>query len=232
MSTAAVNTSASRVKLVTVTVAFALLGAATMTWFNSRGSMAATSVSPPSAHFSSTAPDCPECRQLAAQIGVVEQNLALIKSQLAVLRDQPAARTVGDATPTSASMTQEQVAELRAAEAETHRNFMTGVAQSFAAERVESAWANRASSRIDTQFIEDEALRGMSHNAQCRERTCRVEIEDDGSGRLPQSVPRLALGLVDVLPSFTAEQIDRGGGRVSLVLYMSTQPQGAMTAPK
>lgn len=224
--------SASRVKLAGVTVALALLSAAAMTWLSSRG-QATTSESPPAVQ-ASTARDCPECRQLATQIGVVEQSLALMRSQLAALRGQPSAHTASDANPanTPTPTTPEDVAEMRAAEAEHHRDFMAGVAQRFAEEKIDGAWANRAASRIDTRFSEDNALRGMAHNVECRERTCRLEIEDDGSGRLPQSVPRLALGLVDVLPTFSAEQVERGDGRHSLVLYLSSQPQVAMSAAK
>jgi hypothetical protein len=48
-------------------------------------------------------------------------------------------------------------------------------------------------------------------------------MEDDGSGKLNQSLPAIAMGRADVLPEVSAERVDAGNGRSTMILYLSSQ---------
>jgi hypothetical protein len=112
---------------------------------------------------------------------------------------------------------------VRAADVERHREHMSDIAQAFAGERIDNVWALRTTSRINAAFEERAALRQLDHNVECRAQTCRVSVPDDGSNSVSARLPALALSVVDVLPSISAEHVDQGNGRSTVVLYMSAQ---------
>ena len=101
---------------------------------------------------------------------------------------------------------------------------MAGIAQEFAGQKIDPNWANRASSRLEAVFGSDEVLHNLSRNVECRDQICRVEIEDDGTNRLNGRMHFIAMGLADVLPNISAEHVDQGNGRGTMVLYLSSQP--------
>ena len=100
---------------------------------------------------------------------------------------------------------------------------MASIEQAFGNEKVDPAWASRASARVGSTFEGDEMLRNVTHTVECRQTTCRVQLDDDGSGRLSGRMPFLTLGLADVLPQVSAEHLDQPNGRGAMVLYMSSQ---------
>jgi len=120
----------------------------------------------------------------------------------------------------------EEMQEQRAADLESHRVYMSEVAQRFAAETIDQRWAAQASQRVNTALYDHEALRTAARDIECRTQTCRVTIDDDGSGMLSRRLPSLALSLVDVLPTISAERVDQGNGRSAMFLYMSAQREG------
>lgn len=168
--------------------------------------------------------DCPECRRMADQIDALQANVAAVSAQLAVRAGRPVPRP-GDASKDSKSPSEvDDVQAVRAADAERRRAYMAGVAESFAGERVDGAWAGRASVRVNAALNGDEVLKGSAHSVECRSQTCRVEISDDGTASLSRRLPFVALRLADVLPSVATEPADPASGRGGMVLYMSNQP--------
>jgi hypothetical protein len=167
---------------------------------------------------------------LAARVDELQQSVAALAAQLAAAQknaESPgrAAATSGEAKPSEPQSVEAQ----RAADAERLHDYMLGVAQAFASEKVDAAWSSRASARVGHAFEGDEALRTIAHTVECRQQTCRVQIDDDGSGTLNARMPYLTLGLADVLPQVSAEHIDQPNGRGAMVLYMSSprsQPPG------
>ena len=160
--------------------------------------------------------------RLSAQVEALQRHLDSVESRLAARPPSAAAGPgVADGAPSEQST---DVDQQRAQEAEKHHEFMAGVAQMFAAERIDPAWANRASARVESAFGSDEALREVPRNIECREKICRVEIEDDGTDRLNRRMHFIATGLADVLPNISAEHVDRGNGRGATVLFLSGQP--------
>jgi len=161
--------------------------------------------------------------ELAARIDELQQSVAALRAQLAAQKGArspaQASSASGDAKPSEL----ESVEAQRAADAERLHDYMTGVAQAFANEKIDPAWASRASSRVGNTFQGDETLRTLAHTVECRQRTCRVQIDDDGSGSLNARMPYITLGLADVLPQVSAEHIDQANGRGAMVLYMSRE---------
>jgi len=160
--------------------------------------------------------DGAQLARLSAQVEALQRELSTVEAQLAT-RQAPVPVRV----PATVSRDVEQE---RAEEAEKQHEYVATIAQAFARQKTDPAWATRASSRVEAVFGNDEALQKMTRNVECRDQTCRVEIEDDGTGQLNGRMPFIAMGLSDVLPNISAERVDRGGDRSSMVLYLSSQP--------
>lgn len=204
-------------KLLSASVALAVLAAATTVYFAQRGS--GTSPASPSAPQTDSVARY-RGESSAAQIDELRRELATMKSHVAGEQSRLAsAASPAPAEPASFQEMQEQ----RAADLESHRVYMSDVAQSFAAETIDQRWAAQASQRVNAALYDHEALRAAARDIECRTQTCRVTIDDDGSGTLSRRLPSLALSLIDVLPTISAERVDQGNGRSALILYMSAQ---------
>lgn len=172
-----------------------------------------------------TSTQCPQCAQLSQRIEDLQRGLAGIQAELLSLRGQWDIQRVDvpGASKQPVSADPGNALAARAADEERHRAYVTELAQAFNNERTTPGWATQVAARIDTAIGADEALRDVAHHVECHQQTCRVRIEDDGSGRLSQRLPFIAVNLVDVLPEVTAERVDDGNGRGAMVLYMSNQ---------
>ncbi len=74
----------------------------------------------------------------------------------------------------------DRVEAQRAADAQRRHEYMASIEQAFANEKVEPMWASRASARVGSTFEGDEMLRNIAHTVECRQKTCRVQLDDDG----------------------------------------------------
>ncbi len=177
--------------------------------------------------------DCPECRRMADQIDALQANVAAISAQLAVRGGRPASLLNGGASKDSRSPSDpDEVQAVRAADAERRRTYMAGVAEAFARERVDGAWAGRTSVRVNAALNGDDVLRGFAHSVECRSQSCRVEIADDGAGTLSRRFPFVALSLADVLRALATEPVDPSSGHGGMVIYMSNQSAPVAADPK
>ena len=168
--------------------------------------------------------DCLQCAALGAQISDLQRNLTDIKAQLASQRGQLATEHDRLGEPAKQLQPDSRVDDVeagRAVEAERRKEYLAGIAEGFGKERVDDIWAGRASSRISAALDTDDVLRGVARKVECRWQTCRVELDDDGSGKVSTRMPFVVMGLADVLPGMNAEQVTRGDGRLATVLYMS-----------
>lgn len=114
-------------------------------------------------------------------------------------------------------------AAVSAADAKRHQESVAAIAEVFASEKVNSAWAPRTSARVNAAFEGNELLRAIPHSVDCRAQTCQLKIDDDGSGKLPTNLPLIILSVADLFPSITADHVDQGNGHSTTVLYMSSQ---------
>ncbi len=103
------------------------------------------------------------------------------------------------------------------------KEYMADVARSFESEKSNPAWAKQASSQVAAAFAADSVLRDAATDIECREHTCRVQIDDTDRTVSPR-MPSIAAQIGKTLPSIRADRIDQGNGRAAMVLYMSTKP--------
>jgi hypothetical protein len=72
----------------------------------------------------------------------------------------------------------------------------------------------------------DPALRSGAGGIDCRSQSCRVEIDNDGSGALQKALLTFLQQAADILPSMQAGRGTDGAGRATMILYL-TRPETA-----
>jgi hypothetical protein len=171
--------------------------------------------------------------QLAAQVAELQRSLAAVRAEIgAQRRDSTGPINAVAASKDESKPLDLSVEEQRAADAGKRRGYMAAVGEAFSQEKVDSAWANQAAARVGAAFEKNEALRGISRSVECRQQTCRLQVNEEGARKLAGGMPHIALDLVDVLPSISAEHIDRGTGGSAMVLYLSRQSFSTGSPPK
>ena len=159
------------------------------------------------------------------QIEQLQRSLLALKSQLAAQQSASKEIASGQQQPSvKESSSRENVEARRAADAELYREYMAGAAQSFNNEKVDPSWATQTSSRVSATLASDDELKRYRPRVECRSRTCRVEIQDDGTGIVPTRMPHIAGAVADLFPSIAAEHIDQGNGQRMVALYLYSQP--------
>jgi hypothetical protein len=101
------------------------------------------------------------------------------------------------------------------------KEHVASVAASFATEARDQRWSNDVGESLRTTLGSDELAAMAVQNIDCRTTTCRIEVQDDGSGSLQTLVPMLAVQMAASLPNLIAERIDQPNGKTAMVLYMS-----------
>ena len=119
---------------------------------------------------------------------------------------------------------------LSRAEANRERQMqIAGVESGFRKESIDQKWATTATSAVQYALNSEDAGRLQANSIECHSATCRVEVSDDGSGRLDKSLPILAQQLAGTLPNIIANRVDQPNGSSTLVLYMSRQSEQQST---
>jgi hypothetical protein len=118
----------------------------------------------------------------------------------------------------------------RAEEQKQRHEFMAALEARFHAETHDREWSPTTTAALRTALVADATLRQAAQEVDCRSRTCRLELLDDGSGKLNHSVPKLGFAMGSVLPDMNADYIDHGDGTRTMVLYMYNRGQGASTS--
>jgi hypothetical protein len=118
---------------------------------------------------------------------------------------------------------------------EEARQFQARIASidaSFRREVVDQRWSANTSSRVQSVLSSDKMGHMQADSIDCRSESCRVELHDNGSGQLNKNMPMIAAELAGTLSNITASSATRPDGRVSMVLYLSRQAQGASAVTK
>jgi hypothetical protein len=115
----------------------------------------------------------------------------------------------------------------REEEAGERQAWIATIDASFRKEVIDPTWSASTSSRIQSVLSSDDIGHMQADSIDCRSDSCRVELHDDASARLNKNMPIVALRLAGTLPNITADSVRRPDGGVSMVLYLSRQPQGA-----
>lgn len=119
--------------------------------------------------------------------------------------------------------------DTRAEQEREYRAYMAGVDAAFRAEPTDPPWSSATSLIVRTALSGDGDLRRLARNVECHSRTCRVEIADDGPGKLGVLLPMFTQQVGDQLPSAVADRIVNPAGGATIVLYMSRNSETQAT---
>ena len=95
------------------------------------------------------------------------------------------------------------------------------IAAIFERELRDQKWADGTRDSIEATLARGELTQVKLKSIDCRTSTCRLEIQEDIHNKLSTLLPLLALQLADKLPNVTAQRLDQGDGRATMVLFMS-----------
>ena len=151
--------------------------------------------------------------------------MKLVRMAIAIVMSGAALQVAGQESSQSSPSPSNPAdfAAISAADAKRHQDSVAAIAQVFASEKVNSAWAARTSARVNAAIEGNEPLKAVRHTVDCRGQTCQLQIDDDGSGKLPNNLPLIILSVADLFPSIIADHVDQGNGHSTTVLYMSSQ---------
>jgi hypothetical protein len=111
-----------------------------------------------------------------------------------------------------------------AAQAEAQRRRQEQMAVLEAAFRQESAdyqWSSQTAMVVQEALTSNETAQTVVRNVECRSRTCRVEVVNDGPGIPADFMPMFAMQVASVLPSITANHVEDANGVKTTILYLS-----------
>ncbi len=161
---------------------------------------------------------------LAALTGEVDA----LKAEVLALRHQlPAQSSPAQSSPVPSRADGPPAADVRSdqsareEEAATRQAQMEKVDAAFRSQTVDQSWSANTTSAIHEVLSSTEDGGLQAENIDCRSSSCRVELHDDGTGRLGKSLPIVALQLAGSMPTVTANTIPQDDGTSNVVLYMS-----------
>lgn len=117
--------------------------------------------------------------------------------------------------------------EERAEQERKRHEYVAGVEAAFRKEARDPQWSNDTSAAIQAALAANRELQALAGSVDCRSRTCRVEITDDGSVAPGKQIPMLAQQVGQGLPNMTADRVVDGSGRATMVLYFSRRVETA-----
>lgn len=111
--------------------------------------------------------------------------------------------------------------EARAEQQRKWREYMAGIDAGFRKEVTDPGWSSTTSTMVRSVLAASNELGPLARDLECRSRTCRVEIADDGSGASGKLIPKFAQQVGRELPHMVAERVEDPRGGTMMVLYMS-----------
>jgi hypothetical protein len=155
----------------------------------------------------------------AVDLVALKEEVTSLRAEVLALRQQmprqlAAVPAAADGQPAADVHSDAEAARERQAEIEA-----TDAA--FRKQSIDPTWSANTVSTI-RQVLANEEVGGIqADNIDCRSSSCRIELHDDGSGRLAKSLPVFAQQLGGTMPNLTADNIPNGNGSSTMVLYMS-----------
>jgi hypothetical protein len=152
--------------------------------------------------------------------------LLAMQRELAELRHQvraQAQREPGETPPAEPPRARDPRTdpEARAESERARHEAIAGVDAAFRGEAMDPRWSATASSTIQTAFASDDKLRPLARGVECRSRTCRVEIADDGSAELNKGLPEIAMRVGRELPNAVYDRVQGADGTPRQIIYFS-----------
>jgi hypothetical protein len=115
----------------------------------------------------------------------------------------------------------EGLENLRRESEQRAKEHIAAVAASFGREIRDQRWSTDMGEALRNTLATEELASANVQAIDCRTKTCRVELQDDGTGRMQALVPMLAVQMAESLPNLTAEQVPGPNGTMATVLYLS-----------
>lgn len=154
--------------------------------------------------------------------GAESPEVSELRQELFRLRHQVASQEMRLATADPAKAQAPDSGPEARAEAERKRkDYVVGIDAAFRKEARDPQWSAATTSTVQSALAADEELRPLLRGVDCRSQTCRVEITDDGSGKLRKLLPIFVHHVGPALPTMTADRVVDGNDRATMVLYLS-----------
>jgi hypothetical protein len=152
----------------------------------------------------------------SAQVGELRQEMFRLRHQVASQEMRMAA------DPANAKVAPDNGPEARAEAERKRKEYVAGIDAGFRKEARDPQWAAATTSTVQSALAADDGLRASVRGVECRSQTCRIEIADDGSGKLGKALPMFVHTVGQALPTTTGDRVpDASGGGSTMVLYMS-----------
>jgi hypothetical protein len=159
-----------------------------------------------------------------ADLAALKEEVDSLKAEVLALRHQLPAQSSPVPTradgPTAPDVRSDP--SVQEEEAATRQAQLAKVDAAFRRQTIDQSWSATTTSAIH-EVLNTEGGGLQAENIDCRSSSCRVELHDDGTGRLTKSLPILAQQLAGSMPTVTANTIPRGDGTSNVVLYMSRE---------
>lgn len=163
-----------------------------------------------------TAASVDDIRALREEVASLRAGISLLRRQNP--KQAESASTSPDSQP-GADVRSDTLA--RAEAARERQNQMEAVDAAFRQQAIDPTWSANSSSSIRNALNSEDVGGIQADNIDCRSESCRVELRDDGSGRLSKSLPMLAQQLSGTMPNITANNLSQANGDSTVVLYLS-----------
>jgi hypothetical protein len=151
----------------------------------------------------------------------LERRLAVLDDEVAQLREE-VARLHREAKSEEKAPSPE--VELSPEEAKAMwDDRMSLVEAGFNEEPTDTRWADDVSARIQRALVEHPSVRAATRSAECRSKTCRVELSTDAQGKLSDEISALTRSLGEQLPTVMYDRVDEPGGRQTQFLYFKRE---------
>jgi hypothetical protein len=163
------------------------------------------------------APVAGDGRAVRAELAALHERVETLADELALVRRQLAAaprQMDSSAEAVRPHPTREEAErEVRARDAELQ--------SAFNAERIDPQWAGGAAATLRQALGGDESSTIAVRSVECRSRTCRAEIGNEGNADINRFLSSLALRLADTFGTMATGRVDQGGASSTTVLYFS-----------
>jgi hypothetical protein len=102
-----------------------------------------------------------------------------------------------------------------------HSQMIADLESSFRTEAQNPAWSAETTATIQAALrSEDVLLTAAAQGLECRSRSCRLELTDDGSGKLAKALPMFAQRIAQPLPDILADHKVSDDGTAKYILYL------------
>jgi hypothetical protein len=132
--------------------------------------------------------------------------------EMRLVRLAPRQQTAGSGFPSPAEAIVYQQA---------FRERMDAVEAAFRSEATDQDWSTKVGAELSAYFRKHKAFRTV-RSIECRSKTCRIEVSDDGHGAISGELPILTLRFAETLPAMQVDRAKGKGGEDTLILYMSS----------